>query len=91
MKFDNLRRQIDKLKRQLPKEIVICLRDGSEYRHPGPVAEFVAEGLRQAYEGKGPIRDACLNSDQVSTSQSCRDHLVELLRSAGHFKGVTED
>jgi hypothetical protein len=75
------------------KEIVIQLRDRSEYRHPGPVADVVVQGLTEAYLGKGPIREACLNSDQISISQDprTRDHLVELLRCAGHFEGVTKE
>lgn len=91
MRFDVLRRQVAKLKEQMPKEIVIQLRDGTAYRHPGPVIDFVVQGLREAYLGNGPIRDACLNSDQVSISQNrTRDHLIELLCCAGHFEGVTK-
>ena len=66
MRFDNLRREVDKLKAQLPKEIVIRLRDGTEYRHPGPVIDFVVQGLREGHLGEGPIWSACRNSDQVS-------------------------
>lgn len=77
----------------MPKEIVIQLRDGTEYRHPGPVIDFVVQGLTEAYLGNGPIRDACLNSDQISISPNPRtpDQLVALIRCAGHFKGVTKE
>ena len=91
MRFNNLRRQIEKVKAQLPKEIVIRLRDGSEYRHPGPVLDFVVEGFGQARLGKGPILHACLNTDQVSTSQDPRGHdrLIEAIRVG--FESRTEE
>ena len=79
MRFDVLRRQLAKLKAQIPKEIVIQLRDGTEFRHPGPVADFVVEGMRQGYIGEGPIWNACRNSDQVSIHPGSGDQLVTLI------------
>jgi len=42
----------------MPKEIVIRLRDGTEFRHPGPVIDFVVQGLREGHLGDGPIWSA---------------------------------
>jgi hypothetical protein len=84
MRFSSLWQQIAKLKDQLPKEILIRLRDGTEYRHPGPTIDFVVQGLNEAWLGKGPILHACLNTDQTSTSPDFRsqDHLIEIIRAA---------
>jgi hypothetical protein len=85
MRFDILRRQLAQLKARLPEEIVIRLRDGTEFRHPGPVIEFVVQGLREGFYGDGLIWNACRNSDQVSISRNprTRDQLVALIRNAG--------
>jgi hypothetical protein len=93
MRFDILRKQVTKLKAQMPKEIVIRLRDGTEFRHPGPVIDFVVQGLREGHLGDGPIWSACRNSDQISISQDplTRDQLVALIRCAGHSVGAAKD
>jgi hypothetical protein len=85
MRFEILRRQLAQLKARLPKEIVIRLRDGTEFQHPGPVIDFVVQGLREGFYGEGPIWTACRNSDQVSISRNprTRDQLVALIRNAG--------
>ena len=75
MRFEGLRRQVAMLRARMPKEVAIQLRDGSVYLHPGPVIDFVVEGLRECYLGTGPIREACLNSDQVSISPRGGDRL----------------
>jgi hypothetical protein len=85
MRFEILRRQLAQLKARVPQEIVIRLRDGTEFRHPGPVIDFVVQGLREGFYGDGPIWNACRNSDQVSISRNprTRDQLVALIRNAG--------
>jgi hypothetical protein len=70
MSFEILRRQLVQLKARLPEEIVSRLRDGTEFRHPGPVLDFVVQGLREAFYGAGSVWTACRNSDQVSISRT---------------------
>jgi len=73
--MSDLRRRIEALESQVPEEIVLTLKNGSTFRHPGPVMEFYEEGLKQIRKGKGPM----LNALRATVSGTGCGMLWELL------------
>ena len=59
MRRGNILARLNALEVRAPKDIVLYLTDGREFRYPGDFWEFAMEGL----EGpEGPLVDACLKA-----------------------------
>lgn len=56
--MSDLRRRIEALEASTPVEIVLTLKDGSTFHHPGPSMKFYEEGLEQIRKGKGSLLKA---------------------------------
>jgi hypothetical protein len=58
MSMNDLKRRLGAAEAAIPKAIVLKLKDGREFRHPGPVLDFYMEGLEAARKGRGPFFNA---------------------------------
>jgi hypothetical protein len=59
---ENIRRRIEDLEAAAPEEVVLFLRGGGQFRHPGPALRFYCEGMDQIRAGRGPLLDAIVRT-----------------------------
>ena len=60
--MSDLRRRIEALESAVPQEIVLTLKNGSTFHHPGPAMDFYMEGMAQIQKGRGPLLKALLST-----------------------------
>lgn len=72
-----LKKRIQRLEANIPEDIVLYLKDGREYRHPGPPLDFFMQGMNDLARGEGALLDAL---KQTIRAKGC-GRLHELLRA----------
>jgi hypothetical protein len=74
----SLRSRIEELERRLPRAVVLHRSDGTTFHHHGPGLRYVGDAFKEILEGRGPLRDAVL--DTVST-EGTGHGLTQLLQA----------